>query len=110
MAPESFRWFHGSQHEIAAGHFVLPRSETGRTSGVWAAGQIPSPAYRKDRVYVLQATHERNVIGRFGFVGRDRFVYEVQPVGEPVVDPELPGLSSFMCSRALVLNCVWLPS
>jgi hypothetical protein len=67
---------------------------------------------RTDRVFVYWSNSDDpfNHIGRTSWAQRDRYFYEVDPVGDLEPDPDPTALLGFHCClEAVVIRCLFSP-
>lgn len=100
------RYFHGGIPGLKPGALILPPDTTGtsRTLAHYSEQLADSGHVRRDRVYV---TTGRDVAKVYAAFYPDGALYEVEPDGERVPDPdcEVPGVS-FECPVARVVRVV----
>jgi hypothetical protein len=108
-------WCHCSPSLIPIGDLIESPDARGTEPISWGAGwrrAVKMGQGRPDRVFVYWADNDEpiNHIDRVSWALRDRYFYEVEPIGalEPDPDPTaLPGLAC--CERALVIRCFYRP-
>ncbi|MFI1165589.1 hypothetical protein ACH4UM_18735 [Streptomyces sp. NPDC020801] len=100
------RYFHGGIPDLKPGNLVLPPDITGtsRTLAEYSEQLADSDHVRRDRVYI---TTGRDVAKVYAAFYPDGALYEVEPDGETVPDPDcsVPGVS-FECPAARVLRVI----
>jgi hypothetical protein len=100
------RFFHGGHPGLKPGDLILPPATTGtgRTLAEYSEQLAGSGHVRRDRVYL---TTGRDVAKVYAAFYPDGALYEVEPDGEMVPDPDctVPGVS-FECPAARVLRVI----
>jgi hypothetical protein len=100
------RYFHGGIPGLKPGQLLLPPNTTGtdRTLATYSEQLADSGHVRRDRVYL---TVGRDVAKVYAAFYPDGALYEVEPDGDTVPDPDcaVPGVS-FECPAARVLRVV----
>jgi hypothetical protein len=100
------RYFHGGIPDLKPGDLILPPTATGtaRTLAQYSEQLADSGHVRRDRVYI---TTGRDVAKVYAAFYPDGALYEVEPDGDVVPDPDcvVPGVS-FECLAARVLRVV----
>jgi hypothetical protein len=91
------RYFHGGDRGLKVGEYILPPSETGRTSASDFGAQI---VHRKDRVYVTTSLTDAQL---FAAGSHEPVVYEVEPQGELAPDSDCTSGVSFTCPKAKII-------
>lgn len=95
------RYYHGGVAGLQVGDMVEPYSVTGKAS--W--GNVNSPRYRRDKVYI---SSDFTTAVSYAESGTDRpsnTVYEVEPIGEIEADFHCPKYQCH-CDRARVLRVI----
>jgi hypothetical protein len=91
------RYFHGGNRGLKVGDYILPPSQTGRESASnFGAGIV----HRKDRVYVSTRQNDAQF---FAAASHEPVVYEVEPIGEIMLDPDCTSGVSYACPKAKVI-------
>lgn len=96
-------YWHGGRKGLARGGHVLPPSTTGARRTLADYGTVAAGLARRDRVYVT--TDKRAAILYAAGIPGGGCVYEVEPIGAMVPDPDCskPGLS-WECESALIVG------
>src|SRR5690606_14659303 len=91
-SPRPARYFHGGVPGLVRGDLLLPPATTGTERSLTADVLDMGGRARRDRVYV---TTGREVARVYAALYVDGSLYEVEPVGELVPDPDcgVPGVS-----------------
>lgn len=98
-------YYHGGKGGLRLGMFILPPSITGSHSTAdYGAGKV----CRRDRVYVTTSDAAALIFGAMHWSGKGA-VYEVEPIGELVVDPDANADAagayiSYECERARIIK------
>jgi rifampin ADP-ribosylating transferase len=92
------RYFHGGHRGLKVGDYILPPSETGRSSVSDFGAQS---VHRKDRVYVTASQGDAEF---FASASREPVVYEVKPEGQLEPDPDCISSVSFACPKAKIIS------
>jgi hypothetical protein len=90
------RYFHGGNRGLKVGDYILPPSVTSRDSASDFDAHI---VHRKDRVYVSTSQSDAQF---FVSASPEPIVYEVEPEGELVPDPDCNSGVSFTCHKAKI--------
>jgi hypothetical protein len=107
-------WLHASPAHIPDGDWVLPATAFGGRSRTHPNGYSESELrwYEPHRVYVFDTgdVDPLHHFGRFGFVRREYYLYEVEPEDlGPDLDVGARTMKSSTCSRARVVRCLHRP-
>lgn len=92
------RYFHGANHGLNVGDYILPPSVTGRNSTSDFGARI---VHRKNRVYVSTRQSDAEF---FASASPKPIVYEVEPEGELEPDPDCISGVSFACPKAKIIS------
>jgi rifampin ADP-ribosylating transferase len=108
MTEETSRFFHGGPRGLRVGEYILPPSETGnRGLHDYGTGKVA----RFDRVYLTSNSLAARFFAALYPTSRGGCVYEVEPAGELVDDPDCTmGGLSFECERARIVAVLPLSS
>jgi hypothetical protein len=98
------RYFHGGNRGLKAGDYILPPSETGRSSvSDFGAQRV----HRKDRIYVSTRLGDAAF---FASASDEPVVYEVEPAEPVEPDPDCISGVSFACPKAKIVSIHEIPS
>jgi hypothetical protein len=92
------RYFHGGNRGLKVGGYILPPSETGRSS---ASDFGAEKVHRKDRVYLSTRQADAEF---FASASHEPVVYEVEPEGAVEPDPDCISGVSFACHKAKIIS------
>ncbi|MBZ9600690.1 NAD(+)--rifampin ADP-ribosyltransferase [Phyllobacterium chamaecytisi] len=97
---EAVKYYHGGFGGLRVGQHVLPPEKTGAPSTAsYGAGAV----CRRDRVYVTTNMEAAFICACLHTDIRGR-VYEVEPIGAVVPDPDGVGNHSFECEKAKIVR------
>jgi hypothetical protein len=108
-------WCHCSPNLIQVGGLIEPPDARGTEPISWGANWRRAVAMgqgRTDRVFIYWADDDdpRSHIGRASWAMRDRYFYEVEPIGPLEDDPDRTALPGFKCCPAAeVIRCFFSP-
>jgi hypothetical protein len=108
-------WCHCSPNFVLIGERIRSPDVRGTEPISWGPGwrrAVQMGQGRIDRVFVYWSDNDdpRNHIGTASWAQRDRYFYEVEPVGELEPDPDRTALPHFRCClEAVVVRCFFSP-
>jgi hypothetical protein len=104
-------WFHSSPSVIPDGDFVLSASALGIDPPSFGDRVDEARGYahfRPDRVFIYESDTDDVTSGHFGiaiWATEDKFIYEVEPLGDLSPDPSPVAPGTFACcTRARVIR------
>jgi hypothetical protein len=109
-------WCHCSPNFVPNGELIESPEVRGTEPISWGPGWRRAVAIgqgRIDRVFIYWAGNDDpiNHIGLASWAQRDRYFYEVEPVGDLEVDPDRTSLPGFRCCiAARVIGCFFSPN